>query len=700
MKKRLVAFFKNNAGRSIKINEIARQLDVVEDYEYEALKAALFSLVEENYLARIGKRYRLNTQSENGLTGKLQMVDGNYGFVVLKNSDMKDVFISSKNLGTAFAGDTVEIRLFAKRKGKNAEGEIIRVVKRNREEIVGTLEKTRAFYFVKPDEDDIHRDIYIDRDLLKGAKNGDKVVVHKIEWSDPQLNPEGEIKSVLGKAGAYDTEIASLAHEFNIPYVFPKGVLREAESITQGINKEELSKRLDLRDKVIFTIDPVDAKDFDDAVSVEKLDNGNYSVGIHIADVSHYVEENSHLDDEALKRGNSVYFVGKVIPMLPEKLSNGICSLVPYQDRLTYSVIAELTAEGKVVNHIIKKTVINSKRRFTYEEAQQIIESQTGDYAEELLQLNTLARVLRKNRMKSGSINFISPEVTFLLDKTGVPVDIKKKEIQESNQLIEEYMLLANQIVARQIGGSRKKIKPPFIYRVHDQPDQEKIYEFSNFVKTLGYSFDPKASNKTKEFQKLLGKVKGTEEEALINEVAIRSMAKAIYSANNIGHYGLGFKHYSHFTSPIRRYSDLIAHRLLYYYLEMERFNITREEDLEEICDHISATERSAISAERMSVKLKQMEFLQNHVGEDFHAIISGITNFGMFVELTQTMAEGMISLRDMEDDYYVYDEKNYSLIGRRTHKRFRLGDKITVRLIRIDQERRRLDFIMIDNSD
>ncbi len=698
MKNKLIAFFKKNSGRQFKSKEIAKKLNISTEHEYSSLKSLLNSLYKEGFLAKSGKRYKYNAMiKSNTVTGKLEVKEGGFGFVVLKDKSAGDIFIASRNLGPAFDGDTVEVALFAQQKRKNLEGQVINVVKRKREEFVGTLKKSKSFYFLKPDDQKIHRDIYIDKSKLNSAKVDDKIIVGNLCWDSSMLNPEGDVIEVIGESGSKDAEILSIAREFNLPYKFPQPVIDETNSIEEKINDTDEKGRMDYRNKVVFTIDPEDARDFDDALSIETLSNGNFSVGIHIADVSNYVPEHSNIDKQAKLRGNSVYLVGKVIPMLPEKLSNNICSLVPYEDRLTYSVIVELTPRGKVEDYKISKTIINSKRRFTYDEAQQVIEKGEGDFKDEMIQLNELAKILRKKRMREGSIEFHTPEIKFELSEDGKPVRIYRKELKESNMLVEEFMLLANQLVAKHVGFSKKGPAKPFVYRVHDLPDKDKVLEFSKFVKTLGYSFDPNQSSRSKQFQNLMDSAKGTEEETLINELAIRSMAKAVYSVQNIGHYGLGFKYYTHFTSPIRRYADLMVHRLIFDYVSNDGSSKVNLKTLDEICDHISDTERNSVDAERLSVKLKQIEYLKDHLGEEFHAIISGITHFGIFVKITDILAEGLIRLKDLEDDFYVYDEKKYALIGKSKKKQFRLGDKVQVKLVRVDYEKTELDFIIIE---
>ena len=697
MKNQIKSFFKRNNKSSFKSKEIAKRLKIRDDNSYQLLKATLHQLESEQFLSRNGKRYKLYTLPDtNRLIGQFNLNEGGYGFVIPKNSKTGDIFIAARNINNAFHGDKVEVVLFAKQKGKNLEGQITKIIERKRKEIVGQLKKSKSFYFVTPDDPKIHRDIYIESKNLQNSKTGDKVAIGNISWEDRMLNPVGEIIEVIGKEGSLQAEITSIAREFGIPISFDKKTMQEAESLSPEIGEEEITRRIDFRNTNVFTIDPIDAKDFDDALSIEKLDNGNYKVGVHIADVTHYVKAGSSIDKEAAVRGNSVYFVGKAISMLPEKLSNNLCSLLPDKDRLTFSVIFEITNGGKVLNHLIAKTIINSKKRFTYADAQNIIESGNGEYSDEINLLNTLAKTLRSKRMKEGSFEFFTPEVEFQLDDTGKPANVLKKEIKESNMLVEEFMLLANKTIAEKI-FSRGNI--PFIYRVHDYPDEEKIEEFSRFVKSLGYSFNPKAGKAASQFNQLMRQVKGTEEEAVINELAVRSMAKAVYSAKNIGHYGLGFKNYTHFTSPIRRYADLLVHRVLDKTLISKTGKHYSLDNLTKICEHISATERTAMEAERRSVKLKQMQFLQDKIGHEFHAVISGVANYGIFVELTDILAQGLIRARDLEGDFYVLDEKKYSLIGKRTKKQFRLGDKITVKLVRLDLDNLELDFITSENQ-
>jgi ribonuclease R len=697
MKNKVISFFNKNTGAALKAKELAKRLNINTEHEYASLKAILHQLLEDNFLSREGKRYKLlSADSDKNITGTVQINSAGYGFVIPKNKKMADIFIASRNLGTAFNGDTVEVSLFAKQKGKgkNLEGEIVKIIKRKCSEIPGTLQESEFFYVI-PGIPEIEKNIYIPSGFLNGAKPGDKVIVGEIVWDSPKQNPKGKIIEVLGKSYSKQLDIITIAKEFELPYIFPDQSISEANAIPLEISAVDIKDRLDFRNKVVMTIDPEDAKDFDDALSIEKLDNGNFSVGIHIADVSHYVKANTYLDSEAKKRGNSVYLVGSVIPMLPERLSNQICSLVPNEDRLTFSVVAELNSKGKLIDYKIQKSIINSKRRFTYDEVQDIIDKESGDYAAEIILLNNLALDMRKKRMKEGSVNFFSPEIKIQLDEDGMPVSIIKKNIKQSNELVEEFMLLANQIVAKHIGASRDETIRPFVYRIHDKPDKEKITEFSRFVKSLGYNFSVDQLLKPIQLNRLMEQVKGKDEEAVINELAIRSMAKAIYSTNNIGHYGLGFNFYTHFTSPIRRYSDLLVHRLLFEYLKGKRKTSYNQKNLESICDHISATERTATDAERTSVKMKQIEFLRKKVGDEFDAIVSGVTNFGLFVETVDILAEGLVHVKDMEGDFYVFDDKKYALIGRRTKKSFRLGDKLRVKLIRVDEEKQQIDFIV-----
>lgn len=698
MKKELTSFFKKFAGKSFKSKEVAKKLGIKSEHEYHQLKATLYKLYQENFLIKVGKKYQLNyLPSSNKIRGTLSLTEGGYGFVIPDDKSLKDIFIPSRYIGTAFNGDKVEVLLFATKKGKNIEGQIISVISRKRKEFIGVVKETKSLPYIVPEEPDVYKDIFIDPTKLKNAKQGDKVVVGNISWDNEGLNPIGEVIEVFGKHDNLEVEIISIARDFGIPFTFSQNALTEAKNINPKIDENEISTRIDFRNKNVFTIDPEDAKDFDDALSIEKNEAGNFIIGIHIADVSHYIQPDSHLDKEAFQRGNSVYLVGKAIPMLPEELSNGICSLKPNEDRLTYSVIVEITPRGRIINHQIKKTVINSKRRFTYDEVQEILINKKGDFAEDILQLDKIAKILRRKRMQSGSFDFNTPEVKFKLDENGYPIEAYIKVIKDSNMLIEEFMLLANKIVAEEIHKNQKLSSKPFVYRIHDLPDQDKINEFARFVKSLGYQLNPSNIKKPTEFQKVIEQAKGKPEETLINELAIRSMAKAIYSTKNVGHYGLGFKYYTHFTSPIRRYSDLIVHRILFNYLQKKPKVLYDNQELDEICEHVSATERTAMEAERFSIKLKQVELLSNQLGYEFEAIISGIVHFGIFVKITTILAEGLIRLRDLDDDFYVYDEKKYAIIGKRTKKIYRLGDKVTVKLVKVNPDKIELDFTIVD---
>lgn len=698
MRKKVERFFKNNSGIAFKNKELAKRLDLKSTEDYALLKKTLHKLLKDEYLFRKGKRFQLNLfPDSNRLKGRLQIHPDGYGFVVPDRKKIDDIFIAARNIGTAFDGDKVEVVLFAKQKGKNLEGQIIKILERRRKEIIGTLQKSKSFFFITPDDTHFHRDIYIDKSNLNKAKEGDKVIVGDIVWDTSMLNPEGVVLELLGKKGTRETEVASIAREYNLPYKFSTKVLKESEDIENNLTNAEIKKRSDFRENKVFTIDPLDAKDFDDALSVNTLANGNLNVGVHIADVSHYVKKDSNLDEGAKLRGNSVYLVGEVIPMLPENLSNGICSLVPNKDRLTYSVVFEITKQGKVIKFEIVKSIINSKKRFTYEEVQEIIDSGNGDFADDIILLNSLAKTLRKKRIKEGSIEFHKPEVVFELDNDGKPVNVVRKDLKESNMLVEEFMLLSNRTIAQHFLQPINSSGKSFLFRIHDKPDREKIEEFSRFVRSLGYSFNAKSFNDSKEIQRLIHQVKDSEENGVINELAIRSMAKAIYSTKNIGHFGLGFKYYTHFTSPIRRYSDLMVHRLAYSYSQKKTGVDYSLEQLREISDHISACERNAVDAERRSVKMKQVEFLKDKIGEEFNAVISGVTYYGIFIEITDILAEGLIRVRDLEGDFYVFDEKKYSLIGRYNKKRYRLGDKLLVKLVRANLDKFELDFITVE---
>jgi ribonuclease R len=707
LKHKVLQVLRDSQGRFLKTKEIARGLKIREEDEYRALRALLHALADNHEVER-GKNQRYGIKAgQTRVVGRIHINRHGYGIVETEEPERREIYVGSQFLKTALDGDVVEVALFAGpstskvhgAKDRRVEGEVVEVLKRQRFTIVGRLERSKNFYFVVPDDRNITRDIYVSQGSLSGARHGDKVVVALEPWESEHLNPEGKVIEVLGQAGVAKTEVLSVARAFDLPSHFPPQVLQEAKRVSSTISDAEYRCRLDLRELICFTIDPEDAKDFDDAVSLEVLADGNYRLGVHIADVSQYVREGSALDREALKRGTSVYLVNEVIPMLPEKLSNDVCSLKPYEDRLAYSVFMTVTHQGTVKGYEIEKSVIESKRRFTYEEVQRILDTGKGEHGNILREMRTLSQILLQKRLREGGIDFETVETKFRFDKEGYPLEIIKKVRLDSHRLVEEFMLLANRTVAQHIGAARRSDgKRPFIYRVHDLPDPDRLRDLSNFVAKFGHRLHVNGVN-AKAIEKLIESVRGTAEEYVINEVAIRSMAKAVYSEKNIGHFGLGFNYYTHFTSPIRRYPDLVVHRLLYEYSEGMRGERRAQHSkrLPSICQQSSEMERRAIEAERESVKVKQVEYMARHLGDELEGIISGVTNFGLFVQINDLLIEGLVRMRDLGDDYYVYDEKNYALIGRRTRKRYRLGDKITVQVVRVDLEDREIDFRVVE---
>jgi len=615
---------------------------------------------------------------------------------VITDTDGEEIFVAERNSMHALNGDRVEVAIAARVKGREPEAEVTDIIEKKDQTFIGTLKVDKHYAYLLTDSKFLATDIYIPRTKLKGGRSGDKAIVRITHWPDDAKNPQGEVVDVLGVAGENNAEIHAILAEYGLPYKYPEAVEKAAAKIDAGITDSVVAAREDMRGVTTFTIDPRDAKDFDDALSIRRLPDGNIEVGVHIADVTHYVKPGSIIDREAEDRATSVYLVDRVVPMLPEHLSNGICSLRPDEDKLTFSVIFVMSDDGKVLDSHIARTVIRSDRRFTYEEAQDVIESGSGDYADEILLLDRLAKILRKERYANGSVEFDRTEVRFEIDEKGHPVSVFFKESKDANKLIEEFMLLANKTVAAAIGRPEGKRKPKaFVYRVHDTPDPDRLSDFAKLARTFGYKVrtEGAAADINKSINRMLADVQGKGEENFLSTLAIRSMAKAIYTTTNIGHYGLGFDYYTHFTSPIRRYPDMMVHRLLARYLAGGRSAAL--DKLEEECKHSSAMEQLAASAERSSIKYKQVEYMADHLGEVYSGVISGVTEWGLYVELDDNKCEGLVPVRDLADDFYDFDEKNYSLVGRRHGHRYRLGDSVQVKVARCDIAKKQLDFVI-----
>ncbi|MBL7905514.1 MAG: ribonuclease R [Bacteroidales bacterium] len=699
------ALFLANPFKAFNYRQVSKMLGITDKVTRALVNQALESMTKAGSIIELNRgKYKYNPELladkilKTSVTGVVDMKQTGKAYISVPELD-EDVFVAASNTGHALHGDTVKVHLFPMRKGRKTEGQIVEVVQRARTSFVGTVQISGKFAFLVPDDVSIPVDIFIPGESLRNARNGQKAIARMTDWPEHSKNPFGEIVQVLGQPGNNDVEMNSILATFDFPLQFKPETLKEAERIPVIISAEDIASRRDFRDLWTCTIDPPDAKDFDDALSLRKTEGGDWEVGVHIADVSHYVTPGTAIDSEAYDRGTSVYLVDRTIPMLPEKLSNLVCSLRPDEDKLCFSAVFIIDDKGTVLEEWYGKTIIRSKRRYSYEEVQQMIEGAEGDYKDQLMVLNRLATLLREERFRKGSIAFHSQEVKFILDEKGKPVDTYVKEQKEANMLIEDFMLLANRRVAELIGRKKDDKKPrTFVYRIHDEPNQEKLQKFSEFLNKLGYKMNT-GSRKglAKSFNNLFEQIAGKGEKTMIETIAIRTMAKAVYSTVNIGHYGLAFQHYTHFTSPIRRYPDLMVHRLLERYLAGKPS--VNQNEFEKYCTHSSDMERKAVEAERASVKYKQAEYLQDKIGQSFNGLISGVSKWGIFVELEGSKCEGMISLKYLDDDFYYLDDDNYRVIGQHYGREFKLGAPLRIKVKHVDLQRKQMDFILDDST-
>tara|TARA_R110002012_G_scaffold263456_2_gene446577 strand:+ start:254688 stop:256877 length:2190 start_codon:yes stop_codon:yes gene_type:complete len=701
-------------NKSFNYKEIAAKLKIENATDRNDLIKRLVELKEKKRILEESRgKYKAIEATKSYHTGKVDVTGRGNAYIIIEGFE-DDVFVPFNKLNKAFHKDTVQVYVYPRRKGKKLEGEVTKVIERYKTSFVGVVDLQKTFAFVRISDFRMYTDFFISNEHINQANNGDKVIVEFIEWPDKTDSPFGKITNVLGKPGEHNTEIHAILAEYGLPYEFPAEVEQYANTLDTGIKPEEIAKRRDMRDTLTFTIDPKDAKDFDDALSFVVLENGNYEIGIHIADVSHYLVPDTIMDDEAYERATSVYLVDRVVPMLPEILSNNACSLRPHEEKYTFSAVFEIDKKAYVVNQWFGRTVTNSNERFAYEEAQHIIETKQNsipedisirghaykvgnDVVEATLKLDELAKIMRSRRMNEGAISFDKVEVRFNLTEAGEPESVYFKEAKDANKLIEEFMLLANKKVAEFIG--RQKPKKTFVYRVHDEPNEEKLMALNGIVSRFGHKLDFKDKKSiSASLNQLLENVKGKGEQNLVDTLAIRSMSKAIYTTDNIGHYGLAFDFYTHFTSPIRRYPDVMVHRLLQHYLDGGA--TAKEEVFEEKCKHSSDMESLAANAERDSIKYMQIKFMQDHQDREFIGVISGVTDWGIYVEIVENKCEGMVRISDIKGDYYNFDEKQYAIIGERTKKVYQLGDEVVVMVKNTDLVKRHLDFTLIGKAE
>jgi len=683
--------------KPLNYKQISAKLDIASSDARKQVLRELKFLKKQKKIVEISKGKYIIKQKKI-YTGIMDMTNTGTGFVIVDGLE-KDIYVPNNLLNKALHNDIVEIEIIKQRSGRRPEGEVIRIIERAKTHFTGIVKLFNNYAFVDPDDFKMYKDLFIKKEFINGAKNGEKVVVEMYDWPQRIGSPLGKIVKVLGQPGEHEVEIHSILDEYDLPYEFDLEVEQAADRLNKPISSHEIAKRRDMRGITTFTIDPVDAKDFDDALSIKELDNGHYEIGIHIADVSYYVQEGSILDKEAFERATSVYLVDRVVPMLPEVLSNGLCSLRPNEDKLTFSAVFEIDSEGKIYKDWYGRTVTHSDRRFAYGEAQEIIEGADGDFRDEILILDDIAKKLRKQRFKKGALSFDRIEVRFKVDEKGNPIEVMFKESKDANKLIEEFMLLANKKVAEQISKKFKPKDKTFVYRVHDDPDPDKLIDLNNIVQKFGYKLDlGTRKNIISSINELLVDIQEKPEKNMLETLTIRSMSKAIYTTDNRGHYGLAFDHYTHFTSPIRRYPDVMVHRLLQRYLD-GKSGPSREE-YEKKCLHSTNMEIKAAKAERDSIKYMQVKYIEKFKDVVFEGVITGVTEWGIYVELIENKVEGLVRRTEMRDDYYYYDEDEYAMIGEITHNKYVLGDVVSVKVKSTNAEKKQINFEMIYDTE